>query len=80
MLIKAITISSTAIILAAVSVAPAMAAKSKARAVAAKQSFAQVTQTDSRARFRAPIYDPENARDPDPRIGGSFKMNSSGND
>ncbi len=27
-----------------------------------------------------PTYDPENARDPDPRIGGSFRMNSSGDD
>jgi len=27
-----------------------------------------------------PTYDPENGRDPDPRIGGSFRMNSSGDD
>ena len=27
-----------------------------------------------------PSYDPENGRDPDPRIGGSFRMNSSGKD
>lgn len=27
-----------------------------------------------------PSYDPENGNDPDPRIGGSFKMNSSGDD
>ncbi len=27
-----------------------------------------------------PIYDPENGNDPDGRIGGSFKMNSSGDD
>lgn len=30
---------------------------------------------------QAPVYDPENGGwDPDPRIGGSFKMNSSGDD
>jgi hypothetical protein len=29
---------------------------------------------------RAPNFDPENGDDPDPRIGGSFKMNSSGDD
>lgn len=29
---------------------------------------------------RAPGFDPENSYDPDPRIGGSFKMNTSGND
>jgi hypothetical protein len=28
----------------------------------------------------SPTYDPENGNDPDPRIGGSFKMNSSGDD
>ena len=28
----------------------------------------------------SPAYDPENGNDPDPRIGGSFKMNSSGDD
>jgi hypothetical protein len=28
----------------------------------------------------APNYDPENAMDPDPRIGGSVKVNSSGDD
>jgi hypothetical protein len=28
----------------------------------------------------APNFDPENGSDPDPRIGGSVKMNSSGND
>lgn len=28
----------------------------------------------------APVYDPENAQDPDPRIGGSFKSNGSGKD
>jgi hypothetical protein len=28
----------------------------------------------------APIFDPENGSDPDPRIGGSVKMNSSGDD
>jgi hypothetical protein len=28
----------------------------------------------------APSYDPENGSDPDPRIGGSFKMNSSRDD
>ena len=27
-----------------------------------------------------PTYDPENGYDPDPRIGGSFKTNSSGDD
>ena len=29
---------------------------------------------------RAPNFDPENGDDPDSRIGGSFKMNSSGDD
>jgi hypothetical protein len=29
---------------------------------------------------RAPVFDPENGDDPDPRIGGSFKMNTSGKD
>ena len=28
----------------------------------------------------APTYNPENPYDPDPRIGGSFRMNSSGDD
>jgi hypothetical protein len=28
----------------------------------------------------APTFDPENGSDPDPRIGGSVKMNSSGDD
>jgi hypothetical protein len=28
----------------------------------------------------APYFDPENGSDPDPRIGGSVKMNSSGDD
>jgi hypothetical protein len=27
-----------------------------------------------------PNYDPENGYDPDPRVGGSFRMNSSGDD
>jgi hypothetical protein len=27
-----------------------------------------------------PSFDPENGSDPDPRIGGSFKMNSSRDD
>lgn len=34
----------------------------------------------SRFGNRAPVFDPENPYDPDPRIGGSFKMNTSGND
>jgi hypothetical protein len=56
-----------------------MYAPSAGSAFAAVPTYSTRSYTFGRS-AHAPNFDPENGSDPDPRIGGSVKMNSSGDD
>jgi hypothetical protein len=60
--------------------APSYGAYAYSPGYATTYGYAPRTYTYSYRPNRAPNFDPVNGDDPDSRIGGSFKMNSSGDD